>query len=106
MPPRRVPFSHRDVRRQPLRYRQDVTRCAVTSPPARPPSGAASPTTRSGWSSSPALPGLAIANEAEGGATAVAYNKISWNPKYQVINNLDYEVTQFLQRMASSPTIW
>jgi len=30
------------------------------------------------------FPGLTIANEAEGGATAVAYNKISWNPKYQV----------------------
>ena len=36
----------------------------------------------------------------------MAYNKISWNPKYQVINNLDYEVTQFLQRTASSPMTW
>ncbi len=49
------------------------------------------------------FPGLAIANEAEGGATAVAYNKISWNPKYQVINNLDYEVTQFLQKDSFKP---
>jgi len=44
------------------------------------------------------FPGLKIVNEAEGGATAVAYNKISWNPKYQVINNLDYEITQFLEK--------
>ncbi|HAU4874539.1 TPA: SGNH/GDSL hydrolase family protein [Aeromonas hydrophila] len=49
------------------------------------------------------FPGLTIANEAEGGATAVAYNKISWNPKYQVINNLDYEVTQFLQKDSFKP---
>ncbi|WP_219593078.1 SGNH/GDSL hydrolase family protein [Aeromonas salmonicida] len=49
------------------------------------------------------FPGLPIANEAEGGATAVAYNKISWNPKYQVINNLDYEVTQFLQKDSFKP---
>ncbi|MFM4702887.1 SGNH/GDSL hydrolase family protein [Aeromonas bivalvium] len=49
------------------------------------------------------FPGLKIANEAEGGATAVAYNKISWHPKYQVINNLDYEITQFLQKDALQP---
>jgi phospholipase/lecithinase/hemolysin len=49
------------------------------------------------------FPGLTIANEAEGGATAVAYNKISWNPKYQVINNLDYEVTQFLEKDRFKP---
>ncbi|WP_281706549.1 SGNH/GDSL hydrolase family protein [Aeromonas taiwanensis] len=49
------------------------------------------------------FPGLIIANEAEGGATAVAYNKISWNPKYQVINNLDYEVTQFLEKGSFKP---
>ena len=33
----------------------------------------------------------------------MAYNKISWNPKYQVINNLDYEVTQFLQKDSFKP---
>ncbi len=33
----------------------------------------------------------------------MAYNKISWNPKYQVINNLDYEVTQFLQKDGFKP---
>ncbi|MEG0009223.1 MAG: SGNH/GDSL hydrolase family protein [Aeromonas sp.] len=49
------------------------------------------------------FPGLKIANEAEGGATAVAYNKISWNPKYQVINNLDYEITQFLEKDSFKP---
>ncbi|MCS3456342.1 phospholipase/lecithinase/hemolysin [Aeromonas sp. BIGb0405] len=49
------------------------------------------------------FPGLKIANEAEGGATAVAYNKISWHPQYQVINNLDYEVTQFLKKDGFQP---
>ncbi|MFB2865179.1 SGNH/GDSL hydrolase family protein [Aeromonas sp. MdU4] len=54
------------------------------------------------------FPGLQLVNEAEGGATAVAYNHLgrwngwlgtySWNPKYQVINNLEYEVTQFLKK--------
>ena len=33
----------------------------------------------------------------------MAYNKISWNPKYQVINNLDYEITQFLQKDGFKP---
>ncbi|EKP0260851.1 SGNH/GDSL hydrolase family protein [Aeromonas sobria] len=54
------------------------------------------------------FPGLVLANEAEGGATAVAYNHQgalngwlgfwSWDPKYQVINNLDYEIDQFLKK--------
>ncbi|PJG58361.1 SGNH/GDSL hydrolase family protein [Aeromonas cavernicola] len=50
------------------------------------------------------FPGLLLANEAEGGATAVAYNKLgwgniwAWDPKYQVINNLDYEISQFLNK--------
>ena len=54
------------------------------------------------------FPGLVVANEAEGGATAVAYNHLgalngwlgfwSWDPKYQVINNLDYEIDQFLKK--------
>ncbi|WP_033135706.1 SGNH/GDSL hydrolase family protein [Aeromonas finlandensis] len=54
------------------------------------------------------FPGLKLANEAEGGATAVAYNHLgalngwlgfwSWDPKYQVINNLDYEIDQFLKK--------
>ncbi|MGU5683645.1 SGNH/GDSL hydrolase family protein [Aeromonas allosaccharophila] len=50
------------------------------------------------------FPGLVVANEAEGGATAVAYNKLgwlnkwAWDPKYQVINNLDYEIDQFLKK--------
>ncbi|WP_108649556.1 SGNH/GDSL hydrolase family protein [Dongshaea marina] len=44
-----------------------------------------------------ANPGLEVINESEGGATAVAYNHISANPKYRLINNLDYEITQFLQ---------
>ena len=46
---------------------------------------------------------LDVYKRQEGGATAVAYNKISWNPKYQVINNLDYEVTQFLQKDGFKP---
>ena len=33
----------------------------------------------------------------------MAYNKISWNPKYQVINNLDYEITQFLEKDSFKP---
>ena len=54
------------------------------------------------------FPGLKLANEAEGGATAVAYNHLgplngwlgfwSWDPKYQVINNLEYEIKQFLKK--------
>nr|WP_280136085.1 SGNH/GDSL hydrolase family protein [Aeromonas fluvialis] len=54
------------------------------------------------------FPGLVVANEAEGGATAVAYNHLvalngwlgfwSWDRKYQVINNLDYEIDQFLKK--------
>lgn len=62
------------------------------------------------------FPGLVVANEAEGGATAVAYNHLgalngwlgfwSWDPKYQVINNLDYEIDQFLKRTSSAPMIW
>lgn len=55
------------------------------------------------------FPGLKVVNEAEGGATAVAYNKLgwlniwAWDPKYQVINNLDYEVTQFLKKDRFNP---
>ncbi|WP_163831178.1 SGNH/GDSL hydrolase family protein [Spartinivicinus ruber] len=40
---------------------------------------------------------LTIINEAEGGATAASYEKVSYNPTYQVINNLEYEVKQFLE---------
>lgn len=55
------------------------------------------------------FPGLQLANEAEGGATAVAYNKLgwlnfwAWDPKYQVINNLDYEIDQFLAKDSLRP---
>ncbi len=38
---------------------------------------------------------VTIINEAEGGATAAAYEKESWNPTYQVINNLDFEFNQY-----------
>lgn len=54
------------------------------------------------------FPGLVMANEAEGGATVVAYNHLgalngwlgfwSWDPKYQAINNFDYEIDQFLKK--------
>ncbi|MCX4027267.1 SGNH/GDSL hydrolase family protein [Endozoicomonas sp. SM1973] len=40
---------------------------------------------------------LTIINESEGGATAAAYEKESYNPTYQVINNLEHEVEQFLE---------
>jgi phospholipase/lecithinase/hemolysin len=72
-------------------------------PPARPTIRAASPTARSGWSSSPSTSRACHRQRGGRGATAVAYNKISWNPKYQVINNLDYEVTQFLQKDSFKP---
>ncbi|MGI0118623.1 SGNH/GDSL hydrolase family protein [Zooshikella sp. RANM57] len=38
---------------------------------------------------------VTVINEAEGGATAAAYEKESWNPTYQVINNLDFEFNQY-----------
>lgn len=46
---------------------------------------------------------LPMVNEAEGGATAYDYNQESSNPKYDVINNLNYEVKQFEENHQFSP---
>ncbi len=44
-----------------------------------------------------------VINEAEGGATVVDYNDHSWNPAYDVINNLTFEVKQFTKKYQFTP---
>lgn len=42
--------------------------------------------------------GVPVINEAEGGATVVDYNELSWNPTYDVINNINFEIIQFKRK--------